>query len=311
MSKIYWVLSWASIIINIVALILNIPGFGILIKTPANSSFTDIQKFHLVQLSILHVTLSALGIANMFVHMYIGPYTEAYMIIFNLQGISIFIWYVGIMTSLTIDRFLSVYLSIRYHLYCTLRKYQITSAITILASLISVVLCQIYDQTEILDFAVLILWPSIGSIFLVTCIVTYAYFFKKTRQVRRRIATMCTPAEPSLRSNNQTTSSIYSDGASTTDRSKKKRKSLIVKENLKAFFMPSLLTISYLLCYIIPDQVMFWLRIADIQISDNVLMLMFCLYNLGSVCDALVYIFFQKDVRKTAKKMFYCKTNNV
>ena len=295
---------WTSLIINITALILNIPGLIIIIKTRTNSSFTDIQKFHLVQISFVHVILSTLGIANILIYMYQGPYNKAYITLFNLQGFPLFIWYVGIMTSLTIDRFLSVYLSIRYHLYCTLKKYKICSACTILASFLSIVLCQILDQNTILDIEIFFLWPSLGSIFLVTCLVTYIYFFKKARQLRRRIPVPETPVAPSLHSDSHMVSCLLTDGAMAPDRGNKKTKSVVIMENLKAIFMPSLLIISYLICYIIPDQVIFWLRIADIQISDKVLMLLVCLYDLGSVCDALVYIFLQKDIRKTAKRMF-------
>ena len=72
-------------------------------------------------------------------------------------------------------------------------------------------------------------------------------------------------------------------------------------------FTPVLLVASFCLFFIVPDQMYFWGREIAMQ-NPNYANIGSLIYQIGMLLDAFIYIFFQREIRKTAarylKKIF-------
>ena len=76
-----------------------------------------------------------------------------------------------------------------------------------------------------------------------------------------------------------------------------------IYEHLKrSIFVPVLLVVTYIVFYIIPDQIHFWMHLANKQLSQEVLILFGILYPMSPISDAFIYIFFRRQSRRFLKR---------
>ena len=168
----------------------------------------------------------------------------------------------------------------------------------------------------------------VDSIFLVCALSIYLYIFIKIRKNRinqvslKRLEcsnSLDTTQCEIIASNNNTTNDTNNTTNDTNNNNNNKnntnnnnnsngnRITKKVKPTKSGLFTPVLLVASFCLFFIVPDQMYFWAIEIGIQ-NSNYNNSGFLLYQVGMLLDAFIYIFFQREIRKTAarylKKIF-------
>ena len=196
------------------------------------------------------------------------------------------------MIVLTIDRFLKVFLNIKYPLYW---KYNhsvklviclfIINFLTGLAFWLSGTRLETIETYYYLPFDELFLFCAVG---------TYGYIFimvKKKSKVN----------QVELSSNNQTRESandtIRSTGSSRTN----KPKSLLGKN--KHFLSTFLLVITFLVFTVVPDLILFYFALRNGEGKTELINLTLAIsYCTSFICDFVIYTFSSRPIRRRLKK---------
>ena len=274
-----------SIGLTVLALVLHIFGLYLLRKAKCSASgFTEIQRFYLLHLSIVELVLICSTIPNYFYHTSQGT-IKTLLDVFG--SLSLFTWNVGIMQLITLDRFLMVYLNIKYSLFWTMRKSKIAVYTLIITSLATMGFVFLFDGISVLVICVVYIWPCLDATFLLAAFTTYTYFFKKIRENMK--LRECYNNNTSAERNNKAK-------IAANERTDKKMK--------RGFFTPTLLIVSFILFVVIPDQVFFWYFISSELPSSNIELLLVCCYQFSWIVDAVIYIFFQREIFREVKKIF-------
>lgn len=199
-------------------------------------------------------------------------------------------WFSLIMICLTLDRFLEIYLNLRYVTICTVYKTKIALCLAPVFSIgISVVVYLVANNNNDMNLFKsfdriinLFYCPILNVIFMTTAIVTYGYILRKIRRVRRR-------------------SSIADDFMQNV--SKRKR-------FLRKIYMPTFLVVTFFLFYLVPDFVNWIYKFYGIIESDQLQNVHYLAHWVSYVSDALIYTLATKQIRKTIKRMMYKRLQN-
>ena len=156
-----------------------------LLKSKPSQTFNEIQRFYLILLSsvdciyaISYLTKEILELIQ-----YSGRDNHLDMLHFA-TGVFFYILYIGLMTLLTLDRFLSVYLNLRYYLYWTLHRAKIAFGCLVLITCVTIPMFMSDTVRAMRWVPVLILWPFMELVFLLVATVTYTYLFQKLQNIR-------------------------------------------------------------------------------------------------------------------------------
>ena len=204
------------------------------------------------------------------------------------------------------------------------------AALFVVSALVSipVILTEIFVINEVIQ---LYLWPILDFTFLLTAIITYTYFFVKIRRLRTtqtqyassfRTATTdvsikrtnVESTQPTVNINPSTTSGstrgptsieltphVGSKGSERKAPVKRQTSTNITKKIRRGFYTPTLLIITFVIFWLIPDQIIFWdslmARLYDKQVISYMLQdILKNFFPLGFISDAIIYIFLQKEV---------------
>ena len=291
-----------NLIIDILTIISHSLGLYLLRNVKASENFPEIQRYLLIQLSVCELVCGLLFLLTDLIPLLIryGGDVNAELIIEIdivlrvILNLPFFILFVFTMLLITTDRFLYVYLNIRYPLVCTLRKVKILFRFFQVILVLAVLLIIIFRQdASIMDNVALFTWPIGDILFLTVAITTYSYLFKKIRENRKidnqissRFTRTTSEIENKLQSNIEAQSSHGTFKRNTS---------------MKPFLMLALLILSYILFIVIPDEVYFWHLLFNIEINEQIYHIMTTLFKLGYLSDAVIYIFLQKEVFARAK----------
>lgn len=173
-----------------------------------------------------------------------------------------------ILTVLTLDRFFEVYLNLKYPIYFTKGVVRICLAgCWAIGFSLGMALCvaRYLYGTNTLDVIYRVLFPLFEIIFFTVAVMTYTYIYSKYRLLLRN------PVGNRNRSN---------------------------AFGKPKFFVPTLIIFTFFFFAIIPDQLhLFLFYIYDIG-SKLLLNIILTLYVIGFICDAVIYIFFQRTTRQ-------------
>jgi len=275
------------IIIDVISLATHSFGlFLLLYKVRASQNFSENQRYLLIQLSLgelIYLLLFSMsdgltaivnngGADNITLTTMLG-------IVNTILNLPCFLVLIIAMLAITIDRFLSVYLNIRYPPVCTLKSVKIILGVCrVLILLLAILILVFYQQTSYFDMiAKEYVWPLSDGLFLIVAFVTYTYFLKKIKENRNKVK--------------QITSSVTT------------KKSLRSRTLLKSFFVPSILIGTFILFIVIPDQVFFWYNLLEVSMHIDVEISITMLFKLCYLSDAVVYIFLQKEIFRCAKNV--------
>ena len=258
---------------------------------------------------------------------------EKYPIIAKIVGfvgvLPLYLWYVGVMVLLTLDRFLSIRLNIRYHLFCTLKRTKMMFCVLLMITISSFALLATMAHKGFLMSidAVHYFLMLCDLIFLLSAVFIYGYIFMKIRKTRvNQVSSQrfeCTNSFETTKSeyipngsqakninnssNNNTinntinnnNSNNYNNYNTNNKYNNNNRVLKKAKPTKSGLFTPFLLVASFCLFFIGPNQMFFWgskFEIAD----ENFYNFGFLMYQIGLLLDAFIYIFFQREIRKTA-----------
>ena len=241
-----------------------------------------------------------------------------------------------IIITLTIDRFLEIYLNIKYQLYFNKKKLKVILTVHwVLGSILGTVLLvvRLTHGTHARLVIFMFIFPALQAIFLIIAIITYAYIYRKfRRKFKRLFIGKVTPAKEDLENSNleseaKTAYGIETNGQTSPikrywiwkNRLTRVRKLVItnvirrpVDKELKKpvlrrrnFFAPSLILFTFVLFVVIPDSLNLLFHYSKtLHWTEDTQNILLCLYSIGFIMDGLIYIFLQKHLRVMFWKLF-------
>ena len=241
------------------------------------------QKMLLITLSVAELTYAVINIGMVLCSLqkFINL-TDAF---FTLNFVSGFWMYWVIMTLITLDRFLEIYLNIKYSILCSSKK---TKTVLIIALVISFLLLvpafQVKKET-LVSFGILFLYPILESFFIILASVTYLYIFKQVLRHRKRTMKV----QKQLRRNNRVINRMHFG-------------------NRFKVFVPSLIIITFIFFMFVPNTISLFIHKGFVK--PEVQDIVFILIPIGLVADPVIYIFNLKGIRRLSIKTVW-STNTI
>ena len=286
----------------VVPFILHLFGVFILSRTPANNlGFTC--KLFFVNLSLAEVTVCLFGILKRFAGIYKKEELKYHATL--LQYAIGYSMYYLVMVLLTINRFLRVYLNLKFHLYW---PDWWNGKILLGCWIFACALFTIFGKCRV-PINRLNKWffPVYDAMFIVISIITYTYIFVKIRGNRKRLN------KPQLSNSadeerdgdgDSTTMSIASDGSERNNNIQAPKRSIL--SNSREFVSIFLLVITFQIFTVLPDFIYVYLELKHPggNMSHGLSVFVLFIYGMGYTVDFFIYTFSSKAVRHTLFKMF-------
>lgn len=198
--------------------------------------------------------------------------------------------YMLLMIVITIDRFLIIYLNIKYPLYCIPRKIVIVVVLILCSCLCfffgflsKYLSSQTWNPYRILY---LFVYPIIQSIFLLTAISTYIYIYRQLK-----------------RNKEQSHNSVQHMKDSKNNPKSKVRKRFNI-------FVPNLIILTFVLFTVLPHivwSIKFWF---GFNLPESASYFVALMIDLGLIADPLIYVFNLESVRKKIKRLRPSRLND-
>ena len=191
------------------------------------------------------------------------------------------------MIVLTIDRFCEIHYHIKYPLYIQKKMVMfILSICWLIGALtaITMLLLRTYYHDDMATIIFEYFFPIIEGIFIIIATITYCYIYSKFKE-----------AAP-----------VFPKGTTITQNTNANERT-VRKTN---FFVPTLIIITFIIFVIAPDianLILFYITKTGTNLHSNILLLF---YVLGYICDATIYIFLQKNIRKLLFKKLGFRNRN-
>lgn len=270
-----------ELVIRTIAFCLHGFGFYLLYLTK-HTNINKSQRIFLMNLSFCEMCLCGAAVAKITL-LFRGYEKAAYQIlIMQLTGFSLA--YYLLMLFLTVDRFLEINLNIRYPLYCS-RKRARYSMVFVWAAAFTHIVAYLAVQPsigELYKTCSLYFYPVAETCFCITAVFTYSYIYKKISFHKRR--------------NTIVPVRIPDDGS----KRKVSHKKLVGRIGM---FMPSLLILTFVVFFVIPDQTYFIYTLSNKSMPKYLQITFATSFSLGFVTDAIIYIFLSRHV----KSVFWLK----
>ena len=256
------ILCSALTILSAFAILLHALGLYLLHKP---NSLEVNQKLYLIQMSILEILLivcqnitiySKIFVKNTLFHEYASLISYAVGLSWN-----------NVLIMLTFDRFLQVYLNIKYMLYITERKTKIIIFFCYLVGicfglLLTVLNVMLYSGAGIMRSY---FYPMYGTILVIIFLVTYLYIYKRIRVVR-----------------------ITQRVQSTNHRRNRQRRGI---------FVPFWIMFTFIIFILVPGTI--FVFVFDTLKYEKYMPYIWRLFwSIGFISDALIYIIFNEPMRK-------------
>ncbi|XP_066924680.1 uncharacterized protein [Clytia hemisphaerica] len=325
-----------GVILHAIGFIFHATGLYVLLQIKEISQFMIIQRLYLIYLSIseglycLLFTLFYIGLILMDDEFTNIPFTI---------GSGMYFFYILIIMLLTFDRVLNVRSNTNYLHWSHKKAHMAVLLAGFISTIITITLLSSY-KTFAQSFEIMSLYsyPTAGFTFVFFIVFCYTYLIYKIWTHRRNIVLpILQPAEDTEKETQLTISPPDNElqGSSSTavlpltnstsvtqtqskniekgnkkstvntsarailHREKRKR----IYENLKkGVRIPVLLVVTFIAFIIIPDQIHFWSHLLNEKISDDVFIFFGVIYPLSPICDAIIYIFFQKNTQRFLRR---------
>lgn len=269
----------SAIILDLVVIFVHVIAIRMLISVKTNN-VRGSQKLLLLVLCVTELTFSILDINNKGLHLL--EYTEYRYIWWMFSISSAVIMYMFVMTLITIDRFMDIYLNIKYdiHWYAKRTKIALTAAFVLsLLSGIPAVIVGLEDPCKVFKFLSLYVYPVLEGIFVVIALFTYFYIIKQVQKHKK----MSRKIEKQLRENHIIPFQKPS-------------------RNRFRIYVPTLIIITFILFTIGPNVIKFFYFLNIIQ-NHYISHIAYLLIPVGFIADPLIYILNLKPVRTRLKQV--------
>ena len=233
------------------------------------------QKMLLITLSVAELTYAVVNIGKLLCSLYNSiNLNDAF---FTLNFVAGFWMYWVIMTLITIDRFLEIYLNIKYNILCSPKKTKTVLIIAIVISVLLLVPAFHVKKETLISFGILFCYPMLESFFIILALVTYLHIFKQVQ--RHRKSTL--KVQKQLRRNNRVITRMHFG-------------------NRFKVFVPSLIIITFIFFMCIPNTIS--LFILKGFVKPELQGVVFILIPIGLVADPVIYIFSLKGISRSSIK---------
>ena len=257
------------------------------------SSDDKIRYWYLVSLSSVEASLSLFYAVLVFIPVSVRNYFYIFLTMFLI------LMYMLMMLLILLDRVLEIYLHLRYPLYCTVPR---TKAV-IFGCIVFSVLCAIpativleKDQPIVFEFFSVYIWPSAALVFLVCSIVGYGYVYVHMRAFRRAREWDRRAVQQNIRQQD-----------AENGRQSAQQMDTFYKRLRKNFFLPSLLIISFIICWVFPVVFYFSMKIQNAKFDDEKVapfMVLAVILIVSGICfDACAYIFCFQPIRSYLRRL--------
>ncbi|XP_066931031.1 uncharacterized protein [Clytia hemisphaerica] len=287
-------------VLSFAASLLHCVGFWALWNVKQSNPYMITQRLYLLHLSLaenFHSFFLGIWYINT---LFENPRWANYA--FICAGGGAFLWYLSIMIMLTIDRFLMVYLDVRYLVYWNVRKTKLVLGIclgvSVIANVIFLVSLPTFNQS--LKVFSVYLWFPVDNGFIFIAVVTYAYIFKRVYQPTNKNETKARAY--TIDSTNASSDHVIHHDVIADDQQRRLASRTMTQKSshkfpMKTFMIPLLLITTFILFIGFPDNTYFWYFCLDKEVPQALETLFYIFYPSGIMSDAIIYVLFAKDVR--------------
>lgn len=280
-------MNWIFIIIfvlNSMVILIHILAITLLISLNENN-VSGSQKLLLKALCVtelIYVTIDIALVCCFFLDVVIVLPTT--LIAMN-SGVSFF--YVFIMTMIPIDRFMAIYLNIKYSIYWSVRKTNVVLIVALLMCcllFIPLFIVHLRSATAFRKLVTYYIFPTLSLVFLIVFSFSYFYIIKQVLRHRKKTKQI----QKQLRTNN---TNLHC-------------KQLNIRFRL---FVPTLVIITFILFMICPNIIGIFVVIELLPIYVLYFTKLFVI--VGFIADAVVFVFNLNGIRVTMRNLvWYRKT---
>ena len=262
------------IIICAFTILLHLIGMYLLICV-RHSAMNGDQRLFLFHLSLSEFCLTFMEMLRRIIYIFINSENSAiteYMNIIKFSSAAM-VFYV-IMIFVTVDRFVHLHLGFKYPLYWYERKTKRLLTVTWIVFVLLTIVLTVLHMYQLIDYRKLFyiyIWPVTEVVFLAVAFGTYGY---AVILVYRSSSDKC-----SLRC------SIHSSF---------KWQSIFKKP---AFYLPTLLILSFVLFQVVPDLIVFFVMLSGNTLSRHVVNGVCITYMVSMSLDAVMYILLSPYVK--------------
>ena len=280
-------------------------------RTNEDAVFTEIQKIYLINLSLVEVLLSLTQMISKSFNFFREMSGSRFEFIFELLHASFFsVWYMLIMVLISFDRFLVVYLNLRYPSLWTPRKAKIAVALLPFLSLIITMVANFVIKSNHLmndrsnTLTIYRMFPFIDMTCALIFFLAYGYLLHRLLYYRNAIV-RCQVTRNSVRNqnppNNHNTNRSHSIVQNSNSGSS--NDSVTSTRSLKVnFFYPALLVISFILFWMVPNWIHYLYYKDDRIIPVSFHWAVDLCYPIAFILDAFIYIFSSNKIRSSLRR---------
>lgn len=285
MKHLQMILSSCSSMLGFVGIFLH--ALGIYLLTKPNTLPSN-QKLYLINISAAEIAIQIFQTVMLNVMKYPPIYNELTMFQYYFNCL---VW-ICILNLLTIDRFLAIFLNIKYNLYLTKKNTSRAIKTTWFfggAAYITAVVLQKVLNYDSLKFLHQRLAPLFMILTIIIFSITYIYIYIKLLKINKYVG----------RSKNSENNNGNSNQINCNQRNRR-------------HCIPFLIVFTFIIFIIIPEATviaLFYVYNFDKYASDWFPLILIT-HSLGFITDAAVYIFLHPSNRKRFLQLIPCKKNN-
>ena len=276
-----WLLK-AVILLDVVTLIFHSIAL-VLLRMLQNSNLHGNQKLLLIVLCTTELIYAVVDIAQKTAKLLNSINIYKCFWVFNV--ITVVLMYMSVMTLLTIERFLAIYLNIKYDLLCPQRKTKIVITVIFIICLFAGIpglVISLNNHVLVGRALVRYIYPAFEICFVIVAIFTYLYITKQIYKHRRN-------REKLERQLKQTKSFCHIKKQSSS--------------NKLRIFLPSLIVITFLFFTVFPNILKLCYSL-KVFASDFIVEIAYIMIPVGFIVDPVIYIFNLKVVRLKFRSKF-------
>ena len=299
-----------SIVILLCALssMFHLTGSYILICL-RHSTMNGSQRLFLLHLSLSELYMTAVELIKQlyYVAMNSNGFILDYINVVQMSSGAMVYYF--IMIYMTIDRFLAIYLNMRYKMYWSGSKTRCLLKVTwVIFFMLAMVTCLLhkYQLINYRELFYMYIWPATDAVFLVVALGTYGYIIQRVYKRNKFTSYFKTSSKISDITKNATTGSQQNQNTTTGS---EKNQSFFMKPT---FYVPMVLILTFSLLIVAPDLALAFVILSGKTVSEDILSGVFMAYMVST----LLHIFLSPHVRRMLMKKLIsikhtCRKNNL
>ena len=267
------------LILELLVILVHVIALRMLISVK-NNNVSGTQKLLLIVLCVTELTFTVSDIGSTVLH-FLGLF-QFRNVIWMFSISSCIVMYIFVMILITVDRFMEIYLNIKYDIHWCTKKTKVVLAVALVMSLLSgipAIMVGWREPCDVFKVFSLYVYPILEAVFVIVASFTYFYIIKQVRRHRK----VSERIEKQLSENN-------------------KRPNQKPRNNRFKIFVPTLIIITFMLFTIGPNIIKLCVFLDIIQ-KENEAHIAYIFIAIGFIADPLIYILNMKSIRYSRTKL--------